>query len=485
LSGFPFLLIFTIIAYLTKSKFKLLKVNILTIGFVGLISSILFIYIYYYLKYPGLISGSLENISIQNSYRIRHDIDLFPYADKFPYNGSVYGPLLPQIISFISFINLDIVFLSKLIIAYFLLCTFLVFIFHKDKFNKELLLLLIMFYATLTSVRPDVIILFALTIILIYGHNRKSFLIIPFILLALIVLKINAILFGIYALIIIRRFSNLKLFITVFSSLIFTCLYFLLFQISIKGWVLTNLSATKHGLNFKNLILGLIVYLIILIIGLSREFQTKKFLTSFGKINVLLMISIHLVSILIASKNGAGPHHLAPVILIDSYLIKEFSLISNLDSKFIIILAPVLMFFLVSFRSNLNVILSDMNDSLMKRSEIQHFDSKYTNLFMGQSGENSKDIIYVSYFKNGNPIQVDYSTFGDLNIVGLNDLRFASEISSCNLKLILLPKGNGAFDLKSPYNSNVSLFPHVRSEFTKNYFLVESGKFFDLYGCEQ
>ena len=429
-----------------------------------------------------MINGGLETINIQNGLRINDGLELYPLSEKFPYNGTVYGPLLPQLLSVVFKLNFDLILSAKLIIILFILLTLYMIFKNQKFFSFELLLLLTIFYSYFISIRPDMLILFCVTYVLLGSRNKIFALLLPFTISALVLLKAYSVFFAIYALVI--KQNRIKGIILQLSICLFIIsLFFKVTNHSIIGWIETNLAALRHGYNYENMFAGLLIFLILIILSFASNFQLRKFLQDFDKIGLLVVVAAHFLTFAVASKNGAGPSHFIPLILIDAFVIKKYSLARNENSLTLFLVIPVVFFLVFSLRSNANVISSDFGNMHKKLTEIRYLDNKFPGLFMGQSGSNSNDVYFANFLRQGNNIQLDYSTFADLNLNGLDDSSFANKLENCYFDRVIVPNGGSPFSLISPYTGN-SLFPVARIIFTERYSLITKGLYFDVHECK-
>ena len=447
---------------------------------------ILFVYIFYLIInsfYPGLTGGLAESISIQNALRLNDHLPLYPGDQKFPYNGSLYGPLLPLILSKVFTVSTNYVLVSKLIILILNIITIIIIYKMRTKIISEILILIIMFYQYLTYIRPDILIVFLITILIYFmqfkANNIFAF---SFFVSLLALLKISALFYGVILFVIfypkkIRDFLKVMLLVCVQVYLFFT-----MFDINLKNWFKTNLKGTQHNINVNNLLLNIFIFLIIFFL-ISNTENKKIFKEFFNKIDILILFFCNFIVLLIASKNGAGYNHLIPLLLIYSLTLKSLGIKIRASKNMGVLVFTVLIFLIFSFRSNINVIYQGYDLSIKKVAEIKFFDQKYKGIFMGQSGINGEGLEYVNYLNYGDAIQVDYSTFGDLNLTGEKSTFFSEAIRLCRFKYISIPNMGSPFLLQSPYAAGKLLFPGINEVFHENYHPISDGKFFTIYSC--
>ena len=80
--------------------------------------------------------------------------------------------------------------------------------------------------------------------------------------------------------------------------------------------------------------------------------------------------------------------------------------------------------------------------------------------------------------------QTDYGALMDLKLSGVTDEPLVLALASCEIPYLFMPKGGIPFSLQNHYGGPLFSVA-VRAEFARRYARVESGREFDVYGCDR
>ena len=523
-----FVILFLIIYSFIKTeemKLKFFKLFI-NLGLVMILASFIMI-VYKYLVTTGYINhigpqiASLSS-SLYNGTELYHDLE------SFKRYSLLYGPYL------YIFNNISMNFLSFSIYTSKLLGVFCgvlnIFIFYLiSRSITKLNYIAIIISTLITSLccffplkfiynQTDPIIMICINLTLLAltinkNPNTKYLMICLFSGIA-INLKIHSILLFIPIYFIEFR-SQTLLSVLKYSSITLIIIAFPFFSSDIS---LTNYfsilshAGSKHGFSIKDLI-GVIEYFSIIILPLIL-FTVFKFSGDFDKLKIiikkyygyciLIIISLSLF-MLIASKEGSGPHHLLMLMpfltpIISKLFIENKNIIKNLNSTIpILLLSIFLATAYVGAGSSIKIIKfleyrlkNNVSQSLIK--DIKNINKSYPGKLISM-GYGDNDSYTTTFFRPwlqflGHPLLLDPAALMDFEFSGYHKSLISSYNNYDFIKkghlgdIVLIPKNDIPFSMKNLYNRytpNDLFTEEFKNTFGLVYSKISSTEFFDIY----
>ncbi len=200
--------------------------------------------------------------------------------------------------------------------------------------------------------------------------------------------------------------------------------------------------------------------------------------------------------ILVASKEGAGPHHLAPFAPIFSYLFCRLlaehpaSLSGGAEGRLVeSLVGGYLIAALLAIFSSQYTVVSIVRDHIPAAdaaiAEIREIESRYPNktIAMGFSLEKYSSTFYrVNLVFDHNPYPVDAAALMDMEESGLHLPPATLEaLLAGSTQLWLFPASQEPFSLLNFYSSRQLFSPEFQRIFFENYQKREHGKVFDIW----
>jgi hypothetical protein len=434
-----------------------------------------------YLFYPSYLDHVESSIASLGLIYQQKD-QIYPLLSEYSMHGLMYGPLLAETQAFFELFNLPVVLSSKLSgVAAFVCSSVLLLGNFKNNFSRSYLIFLIPFgmFNYWNRAEPIFILLVTLTLILVRQSTIQitKIFFIGCLMGAASGLKIHA---GIYifAVILSRpeliKGWTLQRGFTLLAGLfiVLTAIYSPQ-QVSIFNFFSYLDLGRKHGISSTLLIENLayisallcpIIYL--LIKGLGKK--SKYF------VPIILLIVVELVVVLIASKPGAGSHHLMPFIPIHAALIQD--LLDEIPAHH----PPLLQFkfglLIIGFMSFITplvlvgkIIMQYPLQSELKK-EIEIIKEKYPGIVLAPSDTKSYSFVYLRpVLEKAGSRQVDYPALMDLKLSGVSDDALSVAMRQCSIPYLALPVEGEPLALNSYYTNRPLFSDSVRSTFQELY----------------
>ena len=444
-----------------------------------------------YLFYPNYFDH-FES-SVGNFGQILHQKrPLYPMDGNFPYNGSVYGPVTAEIQYLVQSFQIPIMLASKLpgIIAFF---SFGIVIRCLSRKNLDFAYLIFIFSGgyMLFWNRADPWLLLLVSLTLLVGIQKKwqarRYILFGVLGAFASGLKIHGIIYVICAILASGSTSIISSRLILHFVTAFAATYSLLFlpkSISFTGamhYLYTlgpqghDLSATIFLHNFLTLTL-LISPIAIQIFNNRQQFVFNWSLTALLVCELLLCI--------VASRPGAGIHHLLPLIPINSFVLRSVRNTSiSIDRIFDLIVVSMVFVSIVTSYVVVRPALQNWKTYANSASELDTMQEIYPKLLMGVSDMDSYSFTYQKVNLLDDVRQIDYSSFMDMQGSGIKDAEFGQELKNCRYKFIVMPLQGKPFSLRS-YEYRTNLFTQeTRKIFKDNYNKLISGKYYRVYEC--
>lgn len=271
--------------------------------------------------------------------------------------------------------------------------------------------------------------------------------------------------------------------------------------------------ASKHGLsplmfawNCSLLLCFWIPSLFVLrAVRKEPSFMQHRHLTLFA----LLLLAAEIAVSVVASKPGAGTHHLLPFVGFHGFLLQQLLVNASSparaanpsqDSKGPWIEHPVpraamagIAVILVgtawSTALGLRYILDfDLKWSLQQAQvqELRRFADDYPHGILGIAGNESYALtLFRPWITRQGTLQTDYGAWMDWSLSGVSDAPLVNALQTCRIPYLFVPAGGEPFTMNSTYGTGQPVFSDaVRTGFAHSYTLVHPGQYFNVYGCD-
>lgn len=429
----------------------------------------------------------------------------YPTGDQWQFNGLVYSPGIYIVNSLAVQLN-DPVLGSKLAGALaYIMSLWILWRRLPNHFSRAGLVLIFCFYEFGFWNRPESYLLLLSTLAVALMSNRFTWCLVSTGTLAGLAttFKFTGFLFfipiAIYFLLTGQTFRQLGL--AIFAGI----------TIAVLPYAFSNFSLVNHfsyiqslatqtlsnGLLQRNLAYALFSTLPIvwLWFALPSKLNSKKVL---GLVISSVILTECAVSF-VASKPGAGPHHLLPGLPIKLWLINELTRskdqMRQQAARFLgLVMWSMSLYYAAygypKFLKNYFISIDYVQDQFKAKKELLNLLKKYPNAYMGVS--DSKHENYALSFLRPYAFTQDYSdkldpvSFMEISFTkGTDDRLFVSKIKNCSYASVILPARGQAFSLLNFYTNKPLYSDALREIFALNYRLIEKGNYFNIYQCNQ
>jgi hypothetical protein len=268
-------------------------------------------------------------------------------------------------------------------------------------------------------------------------------------------------------------------------------------NVSLSAYVNYLELALKHGVSLElfartcAFFLGIWAPIIILVGSGSTARRMPLELRSFA---IALLVAEGLV-VIVASKPGAGVHHLLPFLPFHAYLFQRLyvelgslheeskalqsKLIAAIAASVIGITWPTLHTYGELLRFDL-----DSHEQALQRDELLRLAGQYRGGMVGVTDDTSYQLTNLRpWLTLHGALQTDYGAFMDLRLSGLDDRPLQAALDTCRIPYIYMPKLGLPFTLRSNYTGLPLFSEDLRRVFSARYSPVAQGNYFDVYGC--
>jgi hypothetical protein len=213
-----------------------------------------------------------------------------------------------------------------------------------------------------------------------------------------------------------------------------------------------------------------------------------------------LLLTAEIAVIVVASKPGAGAHHLLPFLGFHSFLLQRMLVAAAGRQRDAVSwrelpaaraaltgLAAVLVGTAYPAVAKLNGLLKfDLQGSSQRAQleELTRFADRYPHGMVGLAGRESYALtLFRPWITLKGTLQTDYGAWMDWNLSGASDAPLARALWACEIPYLYVPAGGEPFTMDSGYGTGPLFSDAVRESFTHGYSLVHPGQYFDVYGC--
>jgi hypothetical protein len=254
-------------------------------------------------------------------------------------------------------------------------------------------------------------------------------------------------------------------------------------------------QSLSAGLFHRNLAYSLFSILPIawLWTGMSKGTSSKN---HYGLMILVVILTEFLVCVL-ASKPGAGPHHLLPGLPIKLWLIHELTRSQEVKEhrslRFLgLVLWSMSLYYIAygypKFLKNYFVSVDYLESQYKARKEFHSLLKKFPNSYVGvtdsQHANYSLSFFRPYAFGQDYADRLDPVAFMEVSFTtNVDDRRFVSKIESCSYPFIILASSGQPFTLLNFYTNKPLFSDDLRRIFAREYRLIEKGTYFNIFEC--
>jgi hypothetical protein len=245
----------------------------------------------------------------------------------------------------------------------------------------------------------------------------------------------------------------------------------------------------KHGLNLPLFVWNTtfaVAFWVPLV--LTRRLSSQPLFAGCLAVSELLVL-------IVASKPGAGPHHLLPFVSYHCFLLQQLlpdemkggtPRLTPSRPAFIGLTAVIVgMAWIVA--TGLNSLLNfDLREGaqLAAADELNRFADDYPHGMVGIAGSESYGLTSLRpWITLRGTLQTDYGAWMDWNFSGISDEPLAEALAECRIPYLFVPNGGEPFSMNNNYGTGPLFSQELRAIFRRNYLLVQPGQYFNVYGC--
>ena len=199
---------------------------------------------------------------------------------------------------------------------------------------------------------------------------------------------------------------------------------------------------------------------------------------------LLALALLQLGVAVIASKPGAGIHHLLPFIPANALVFAAYAQPPRQTAASLVWLAALVPGLAASALLAFHM-ARDWSAYDRARAELMQIRTKYPDLVMGVGGSSFYPYAFMRPMLalNGPP-QVEYSSYMDLRLAGAPDTPLREAFDTCRIRHLAMPRREAPFSMASYYAPGVPMFSDaLRETFARRYVKVAGGAWYDTYEC--
>ena len=257
-------------------------------------------------------------------------------------------------------------------------------------------------------------------------------------------------------------------------------LLFLPGNVSLRAFADYLLSATAHGLSWRLLLVNLIF-----VAALWSPLLVVARPAEWARAPLLALAALQLLVAVVGSKPGAGIHHLLPFIPANALLFAPYAANGRKPGAnwvWVAMLIPGL----ATSALLAWTMARDWRPYAQASQELERIQSAYPDLVMGLAGNNTYPYVFLRpMLEKKGETQVEYSSYMDLQLVGVSDAPLRLAFESCRVRHLAMPKGEPPYAFRTYYDPMPPLFSDaLRETFARRFRKVASGRWYDAYECE-
>ena len=272
---------------------------------------------------------------------------------------------------------------------------------------------------------------------------------------------------------------------------------FLPANVTIGGYLTYLKLAAHHGLEWWILgtncafVAGLWSPVLLIWSIVPSSFSAATGVRQIPRMWLLALLGAELLVAVIASKPGAGVHHLLPFLGYHAFLVQR--LLKRAEycstaapSVALVCLAAVLLGTAWPAGALLRNFLEfdlKLPDQEAAHAELERWASRYPQGMMGVADRSSYNLTSLRPWLTLRGVQqTDYGALMDWKLSGVSDAPLVNALEQCAIPELFVPKGGEPFSMTNGYGG--PLFSDaVLETFARHYSLVSTGRFFVVFAC--
>jgi hypothetical protein len=209
-----------------------------------------------------------------------------------------------------------------------------------------------------------------------------------------------------------------------------------------------------------------------------------------------VLFALESIVCVIGAKPGAGLHHLIPFLGYHAFLLNGMlrgtgdqpegevrasrGAVAALAAVVLGTAWPAIVLFSLLLHFDLQLPTQEAT-----HQELAQLAGRYPGGMLGVSDESSYALTNFRPWLTltGTP-QTDYGALMDLKLSGVTDEPLVLALADCEIPYLFMPKEGIPFSLENHYGGPL-FSAAVRAEFARRYARVETGREFDVYGCDR
>ena len=210
-----------------------------------------------------------------------------------------------------------------------------------------------------------------------------------------------------------------------------------------------------------------------------------------------LLLVVELAVTVVASKPGAGTHHMLPFVGFHIFLLRHLLSASQKPKRswtelpaaraavtgIAIVLVGTIWTTALGIRGTLDFDLQ-WRSQQAQLEELRRYTSEYPHGMLGIAGRASYALtLFRPWITLQGTLQTDYGAWMDWSLSGVSDLPLAEALQTCRIPYLFVPAKGQPFTMDNSYGSGPLFSAAVRIGFAQTYTLVHPGQYFDVYGC--
>lgn len=266
-------------------------------------------------------------------------------------------------------------------------------------------------------------------------------------------------------------------------------------NVNVAGYLSYLTLAAHHGLSSQEFLWNCVflsgLWAPIVLVWLAVRHLPRRLVVFAG-----VLFALESIVCVIGAKPGAGLHHLIPFLGYHAFLLcgmlsgaadhpdgearASRGAVAALAAVVLGTAWPAIVLFSLLLRFDLQLPTQEAT-----HQELVQLAGRYPGGMLGVSDESSYALTNFRPWLTltGTP-QTDYGALMDLKLSGVTDEPLVLALASCEIPYLFMPKGGTPFSLQNHYGGPL-FSAAVRAEFARRYARVESGREFDVYGCDR
>jgi hypothetical protein len=259
-------------------------------------------------------------------------------------------------------------------------------------------------------------------------------------------------------------------------------------QASVEGYLRYLIISTHHGMS-PFLILQNLQFALLLVIPIIALWFWRRPALNPPELWMLAVLGTSIaITVVIAGKPGAGPHHLLPFVPLCLYAIIISVGAPTAESRagaimFIFVLLVFGPDYIVNTRYTKSLFLNSRAER-DKIAELGTYLKAFPEAQIGVSDDEHYSDTFYRIFSvlDGRPLHVDFAAWMDLQYGGVPEKHIIRFLKGCEVPIWILPLGT-PFSKISWYTNLPMLSEDFRRTFSTNYREIEIGQAWQVWGC--